>query len=116
MLEPMSEMQKKRIVNNIVKACRDIQKLSRAGYNYIYLACGFIAHYDINGFKHHYTYHSLKEDILSYQSENQWDNFSPGEENYEYYRQKAEIYNEICKKIRKVGGAHYEQKKSAYVY
>lgn len=55
MLIPYTEKQKSLIVNNIVKACSDIEKLNGTGYKFIYLANGFIAHYNINGFKDHYS-------------------------------------------------------------
>jgi hypothetical protein len=87
------------IVNNVVKACQDIEKLNSTGYKYIHLASGFIAHYNINGFKGYYTGRSLRSDILANQPNNQWHNFKPGQENYEYYHQKGEIYNAICKAL-----------------
>ncbi len=42
-----------RNVENIFKS-RDISKMTKATYNTLYLMSGFIAHYDINGFKYHY--------------------------------------------------------------
>jgi hypothetical protein len=37
----------------VLKTC-DISKLNATGYNFLYLMSGFIAHYDINGFKAYY--------------------------------------------------------------
>jgi len=99
MLKPITDTQKKRIVNNVVKACKNISKLNKTGYGFIYLASGFIAHYDLHGFISVYEDNDLKQDILNNKSSNQWNNFSPGEQNYEYYMSKKEIYNEICDKI-----------------
>lgn len=99
MLELISEKQVTLIVDNIVKACKDINKLNKTGYNFIYLASGFITHYDICGFIDHYSFYSLKTDILEFKIQNQWNNFHPGEKDYEYYMQKKKIYNMICEKI-----------------
>lgn len=101
MLIPISDSLKTRIIKNILNACKDINKLSKTGYDYIYLASGFIAHYDLQGFRAYYEEpDSLRKDILANESDNRYDNFRPGEENYEYYHQKAEIYREICEKLR----------------
>lgn len=87
------------IVNNVVRACKDIDKLNKTGYGFIYLASGFIAHYNVNGFKDYYACMNLKADILAFQGNNQYNNFHPGQENYEYYKQKQTIYNLICEKL-----------------
>ena len=55
MLKPLTEKQEDSIVNNICAACKDINKLAKRGYNYIYLASGFIAHYNRFGFMQHYS-------------------------------------------------------------
>jgi hypothetical protein len=83
------------IVKNVVRACEDITKLNGTGYKFINLASGFIAHYNLNGFKDYYERNSLKHDILANSQNNQWLNFRPGDQNYEYYQQKAAIYNRI---------------------
>lgn len=100
MIKLKTEKEVSYIVSNILKACEDIRKLTRAGYNYLYLASGFIAHYNINGFKEYYSYdESLKEDILKAYRFNLWNNFRPSDENYEYYKQKAEIYKAIVDRL-----------------
>lgn len=99
MLAPFTDKQKSLIVNNIVKACTDIKKLNRTGYKYLYLASGFIAHYDINGFVGYYTRHDLVTDILRNASANKWQNFREGDQNYLYYQSKADIYQRICSKL-----------------
>ena len=74
----------------------EISKLTKAAYKFIYLASGFIAHYDLYGFRGHYAdVESLKEEILRNQRMNQWNNFRPGERDYDYYMQKKAIYNMI---------------------
>lgn len=100
MIEAITEKQKTLIVNNIVRACDDIEKLNGTGYKYIYLASGFIAHYNLNGFKGYYTGSSLADDILAHENSNKWLNFREGDQNYLYYKSKADIYQRICSKLR----------------
>ena len=99
-MEAITEKQKILIINNIVKACDDIEKLNGTGYKYIYLANGFIAHYNLQGFKGHYTGSSLSRDILNNESSNKWLNFREGDRDYLYYKSKADIYNRIVAKLR----------------
>jgi hypothetical protein len=99
-MDAITEKQKSLIVNNIVKACDDIEKLNGTGYKYIYLASGFIAHYNLNGFKSHYSGASLSRDILANESSNKWLNFREGDRDYLYYKSKADIYSRICNKLR----------------
>jgi hypothetical protein len=98
-LTPLTERQKTLIVNNVVKACKDITSLTKTGYNFLYLASGFIAHYDLNGFIDFYSYVNLKNDIVGFAGQNQWKNFRPGERDYEYYMAKADVYNRILARI-----------------
>ena len=87
------------IVNNVVKAFDDITALNKQGYNYLYLCSGFIAHFNLYGFIDHYSvYNTLKEDMVHFIHMNQWNNFSPRDQHYEYYMQKKEIYNAILTK------------------
>ena len=99
-IAPYTERQKTLIVNNIVRACKDIETLNRTGYKFIYLASGFIAHYNLYGFRDAYSEPgSLRSDILRNQVANQWRNFSPDDKDYEYYSSKADIYNRIVEEI-----------------
>lgn len=98
-LTPLTERQKALIVSNIVKAVKNIDNLNKTGYNFIYQCSGFIAHYDMYGFIASYSGETLKQDILSYAGQNQWKNFRPGERDYEYYKAKADVYNEIVSQI-----------------
>jgi hypothetical protein len=96
MLKPLTDTQQTRIVNNVIAACRDIEKLNKTGYDFLYLASGFIAHYNINGFKAYYSEPgSLQRDIEDNARFNQWHNFRPGEENAAYYHSKRDTYNAI---------------------
>ena len=99
MLKAYTEKQKSLIVNNIVKACDDIEKLNGTGYKYIYLASGFIAHYNLQGFKSHYSGYDLTRDILNNADSNRWNNFREGDQNYHYYKSKADIYKIIVDKL-----------------
>lgn len=96
MLTPLTERQETLIINNVVRACKDITALNKTGYNFLYLAQGFIAHYNINGFKGHYNDGTLANDILRNAQHNMWQNFRPGESDYEYYQAKARVYRGIC--------------------
>ena len=98
-LEALTERQKVLIVNNVVKAVKNIESLNKTGYNFLYLCSGFIAHYDLYGFKDFYSYVSLKNDLIGFAGQNQWKNFRPGERDYEYYKTKADVYNRILSEI-----------------
>ena len=102
MLELRTDRQKAIIINSVVKACGNINELNPSGYNFISLSSGFIAHYNLGGFINHYTRYGLRTYILHCQSQNQCGNFLPGQENYEYYMQRKEIYNTICDRIKEV--------------
>ena len=99
MLKLLTERQKTLIINNVVAACKDISKLNKQGYNFLYLANGFIAHYDRYGFMSYYGDRSLKKDIKANYQFNQWNNFKPDNRDYEYYMQKKDIYNKIMERI-----------------
>lgn len=99
-LTPLTERQKALIVSNVVKACRNIDNLNKTGYKYINLCSGFIAHYDLYGFISAYSEpNSLKRDIISYAGQNQWNNFRPGERDYDYMMAKKDVYNRILAQI-----------------
>jgi hypothetical protein len=98
-MTPLTERQKTLIVNNVIKAVKNIDNLNKTGYNFLYLASGFIAHYDLYGFIASYTGQSLKQDIISYAGQNQWNNFRPGERDYNYYMAKKDVYNRILQAI-----------------
>ena len=103
-MDAITEKQKTLIVNNIIKACDDINKLNGTGYKFIYLASGFIAHYNLQGFKANYDLvdcgYSLADAILANESANKWLNFREGDRDYLYYKSKADIYQRICNKLR----------------
>lgn len=94
-MTPLTQRQKQLIAKNVLAACKDINKLNKTGYNFLYLASGFIAHYDLEGFKAYYSEHSLQDDIERNARMNQWSNFRPGERDYDYYMAKRDCYNMI---------------------
>jgi hypothetical protein len=98
-MQAFTEKQKTLIINNILKATKDITKLNKTGYSFIYLASGFIAHYNLGGFIDYYTDYSLIDDIKRNIDNNQWHNFHEGENNYEYQMSKKDIYNRIANAI-----------------
>ena len=101
MLKPFSEKQQVTIANNVIKACKDISKLNKAGYEFISGANGFIAHYNISGFIAQYQNWSLADDIMYNSNSNKWSNFREGDQNYAYYMSKKAIYNRIVDGIKK---------------
>jgi len=94
-MTPLTTRQKQLIAKNVLAACKDINKLNKTGYNFLYVANGFIAHYDLEGFKAYYSEHSLQDDIERNAVSNQWRNFRAGERDYDYYMAKRETYNMI---------------------
>ena len=101
MLKPITPRQQDAIVKNVIAACNNISKLNKAGYNFLYLASGFIAHYDIEGFKSYYdTDGDLIQDLYQFAPMNQWSNFRVGERNYDYYMSRKQVYNKIMACLR----------------
>ena len=98
-MTPLTERQKTLIVSNVVKAVKNIDNLNKTGYNFVYQCSGFIAHYDLYGFIASYTGESLKRDLISYAGQNQWNNFRPGERDYDYMMAKKDVYNRIVAQI-----------------
>lgn len=79
----------------------DIEHLTKAGYNYIYLAPGFIAHYNLVGFRDYYLdVKQLRYDIIDNHRMNQWNNFTIRDAEYAYYMQKRDIYNQILNLVK----------------
>jgi hypothetical protein len=83
------------IIKNVLAACGNIEKLNKRGYDFLYQCSGFIAHYDIEGFKEYYRDNSLVDDIEANYAQNQWRNYREGERFAAYYHSKRDIYNAI---------------------
>lgn len=94
-MKPMTQREKELTSKNVLAACKDINKLNKRGYDFLYLASGFIAHYNIDGFKAYYSEHSLQDDIERNAKANQWNNFRTGERDADYYHAKRDCYNMI---------------------
>ncbi len=75
----------------------DVQHLTKSAYNFLYQCSGFIAHYNLYGFRDEYAnVNDLKRAIARNYGANQWRNFQPGQRDYEYYMEKRDIYNRIA--------------------
>jgi hypothetical protein len=101
-MKPLTERQKVLIVNNVVRACNNIDHLNKTGYNFLYLCSGFIAHYSLYGFRAYYNDGPrLSDDIMDRNNfiANMWVNFRPGDPHYEYYAAKADVYRRITKRL-----------------
>lgn len=99
MLQPLSQSQVKGIVDSFkrVFANNNIDYLTKNAYNFIMLSSGFIAHYNLHGFRDYYReVYDFATDIDGYREANRWENFRPGDKDYDYYHQKAEIYAQIA--------------------
>lgn len=83
------------IIKNVLAACGNIEKLNKRGYDFLYQCSGFIAHYDLEGFKAYYRENSLFADIEANHAQNQWRNYREGERFAAYYHSKRDIYNAI---------------------
>jgi len=95
-MKPLTEKQQAAIVKNVIAACKDITKLNAAGYDFLYLCSGFIAHYNRAGFIDYYSEPgSLQKDIQDNARWNQWTNFRAGEKDADYYHSKRDTYNRI---------------------
>jgi hypothetical protein len=100
-IEPFSIEEERKIIRDCVKAADNIEDMTDRAYNFLYGAGGFIARYDKGGFKEYYYEHgSLKKDIPEYRWENQYCNFRPKDEGYEYYMRHRKIYNTICECLK----------------
>jgi hypothetical protein len=109
-IQPRSPEEEQKIIQDCVKAAHNIDDMTKRAYDFLYLASGFIAHYNKCGFMEYYGEPgSLKKDILNNQRNNQYNNFHPKDENYEYYMQKKNIYNTICDCLKQ--GIAYKSKR-----
>ena len=98
-LVPMTQKEQDLTVKNVLAACKDINKLNSRGYKFLHLAVGFIAHFNIHGFKDHYGFYSLIADIRDNACMNQWDNFHVGDRDYDYQMAKKAVYNRIVEAL-----------------
>jgi hypothetical protein len=99
----MSEKEKELTIKACVNACKNINTLNKRSYQFIMLSSGFIAHYDIHGFKAAYNApEALKNAVIDHAWQNTWANFKPEDPNYAYYHQKGEIYQEVVKRIKEL--------------
>jgi hypothetical protein len=105
-LVPLTLRQMKMITSNVVKCVKnaDTTFLTKQAYNFLYLSSGFIAHYNLYGFQDEYAGgHALAVAIMKNKPNNQWNNFRPGERDYDYMMAKKMCYNMICAELEKLG-------------
>lgn len=100
MLTPMTEKEQDLTVAAVVRAVKDITKLNKRAYNFLYLASGFIAHYDLRGFMTYYSDTSLRADIVQNANSNRWANFRQADRDYDYYKVEADVYQRIVDAIK----------------
>jgi hypothetical protein len=96
-MTPLTSREQQLITKNILAACKDITKLNKRGYHFLYLASGFIAHYNLGGFIAYYSKRSLQNDIERNMRNNQWSNFRQGERDADYYHSMRDCYNMILR-------------------
>ena len=99
-MELMTPTKERLVINNLVKAIKNIEDLNQHGYGFIYLASGFIAHYNLYGFKDaYYDANALRSAMVNNIHANQWNNFCTRDRDYEYMMQKKRIYNTVLEKV-----------------
>lgn len=94
-MQPIDLKTQSLIIKNVIAACGNIEKLNKRGYDFLNGCSGFIAHYDLEGFKDYYRDNSLLDDIERNYEQNQWRNYRTGERFADYYHSKRDIYNAI---------------------
>lgn len=104
-LVPLTQKQSTAIANNIVKCIKnnDMSLLTKSAYQFISICGGFIAHYDLQGFKDYYSdnINEFYEEILRNKM-NCHTNYLTNEKNYEYYKSKADTYKLIYEQVEKL--------------
>lgn len=101
----LSDTQVNNIINNVTKVINNhnINLLSSQSYKFLYLCSGMIARYDIYGFKDFYANTEyLRQDLIDNKQYNQYNNFTPNDKDYAYYKQKQYIYNSIIANIQTI--------------
>lgn len=105
----MKPLNSKAILKNLelVLKTNNIEKLNGPTYNFLYLMSGFIAHYNINGFKCEYRdLRKLVNDLDSSMDTRDWtryvsDSYFSTGENAPYYFSKASVLQEIPALVEK---------------
>jgi len=99
-MNAMTQKEQDLTVAAVVRAVGNITKMNKRAYNFLYLAQGFIAHYNQQGFMMFYSVRDLRKDILDNAEANRWLNFRQGDRDYEYYKAKADVYQRVVNLIR----------------
>ena len=106
----------KAILNNfeLVLKSKNIDKLNKPTYNFIIQCSGFIAHYDLYGFKHYYQdlrdlINDIDPDYFESSAErDETDSDFLKWSSYDYWHSKAEIKRGIVKLVRQYKTTIYE--------
>jgi hypothetical protein len=101
-METITPRQKSLIISSFkrVFSTGDIAYLTSTAYKYIHLASGFIAHYDLYGFRaNYYDVSLLRKDIIDNAQNNRWNNFTPADKDYDYYMSRADVYKSLVKLV-----------------
>ena len=99
MLTPLTIRQQQLIVASLRKVFQtgDINNLSKSAYNFLYQSSGFIAHFNLYGFRDRYkNVDDLKRAIARNYGANQWRNFGGKDPNHLYMMSKRDCYNNIA--------------------
>lgn len=94
----MTDSEVKSILKSIrlVFERRNIEYLTKPAYHYLYLCYGFVAHFNLDGFRDEYrNIETLREALFTHEAMNQWRNFLPEDRDYAYMMQKRDLYNQI---------------------
>ena len=98
MLVPLSDADIRNISNNVIAACKDISKLNKRGYQFISCLSGFIAHYNLDGFKCYYS-EGLVKDLKQSWASYQYGNFMKGDRDYDYIQSKRKVMLRVMEVI-----------------
>lgn len=104
-LKPITQKAATLIAKNIAKVIKknDMSLLTKGSYNYISICSGFIAHYNLQGFKDYYTHETsvldFYNDIMDNKSISGRTNYQVNDKNYDYYKSKADTYLLICQEL-----------------
>jgi hypothetical protein len=87
-------------IERVVK-WNDIERLNIFAYRYLLLCRGWSSHSDLYSFRSVYeNVNDLVKDLIDKQHLNQYENFNEGDMDYDYYKQRAEIYNAIIEMVK----------------
>jgi hypothetical protein len=112
MKHPYTPEKASRIIENMLKACRDMTQLFLEGYNWIRRMKGFYAHFDLEGFIEEYqTCQNFRDCILAYQIHNTCLSCSENNPEYPYHLQQCEMYQKVVDTLNSVPKSYTQKKR-----